>query len=286
MKYRHSFHAGNFADVHKHVALLALLTALKRKDKGFLYLDTHAGRGSYALSAASAEAAAGVGRFAQARHESQELQAYAARLEQLRSAAARPHLYPGSPLLALSELRRQDRAVLFELQGAEAHHLESALRTFAASHPDGPRVRIERADGFVGLRGHLPPPERRGLTFLDPPYEETRQDYTHVTAALTEGLRRFPTGIFVAWYPIKDERESNAWRAECARALHAAVLSSELWLYPRDSRVALNGSGLLIVNPPWLTLERMQLWLPELEACLAVGSGAGSRAQMLSQSAA
>jgi len=286
MKYRHSFHAGNFADVHKHVALLALLTALKRKDKGFLYLDTHAGRGSYELLGASAEAAAGVGRFSQARHESEELRAYAARLEELRSAAARPHLYPGSPLLAVSELRRQDRALLIELQGAEAHHLENALSAFATARREEPRVRIERGDGFAGLRASLPPPERRGLTLLDPPYEEMRQDYTHVTAALTEGLRRFPTGVFVAWYPIKDERDSSAWRAECARVLHAPVLSSELWLYPRDSRVALNGSGLLIVNPPWLTLERMQVWLPELEACLAAGSGAGSRAQMLSQSAA
>jgi 23S rRNA (adenine2030-N6)-methyltransferase len=287
MKYRHGFHAGNFADVHKHVALLALLTALKKKDKGFVYLDTHAGRGSYELSGASAQAAAGVGRFTQARHEAQELCAYAARLAHLRAAAARPHLYPGSPLLAVSELRRQDRAVLIELQGAEVHHLEKALSAFAAQQGDGgPRVRIERGDGFAALRACLPPPQRRGLTFLDPPYEETRQDYTHVTSALAEGLRRFPTGVFVAWYPIKDERDSNAWRAECARELHAAVLSSELWLYPRDSRVALNGSGLLIVNPPWRTLERMQVWLPELEACLATGSGAGSRAQILSQSTA
>ncbi|HUJ54160.1 MAG TPA: 23S rRNA (adenine(2030)-N(6))-methyltransferase RlmJ [Steroidobacteraceae bacterium] len=286
MKYRHGFHAGNFADVHKHVALLALLTALKRKDKGFLYLDTHAGRGSYELSAASTEAATGVGRLTQARHESEELRAYAARLAQLRSAAARPHLYPGSPLLAVSELRRQDRAVLIELQGGEAHHLENALRVVAATHGEGPRVRIERGDGFAALRASLPPPERRGLTLLDPPYEETRDDHTQVASALAQGLRRFPTGVFVAWYPIKDERDSSAWRAACAGALHAAVLSSELWLYPRDSRVALNGSGLLIVNPPWRTLERMQVWLPELEACLAVGSGAGSRAQMLSQSAA
>jgi 23S rRNA (adenine2030-N6)-methyltransferase len=286
MKYRHGFHAGNFADVHKHVTLLALLTGLKRKEKGFLYLDTHAGRGSYELAPGSAEATAGVARFLQAPHQALELRAYALRLEQLRAAAARPHLYPGSPLLAVSELRPQDRAVLIELQGAEAHHLEKTLSAFAAQRPDGPRVRIERGDGFAALRAALPPPERRGLGFLDPPYEETRQDYTHVTAALTEGLRRFPTGIFMAWYPIKDERDSSAWRAECARALHATVLSSELWLYPPDSRVALNGSGLLIVNPPWLTLERMQIWLPELEACLAAGSGAGSRVQMLSQSAA
>ena len=286
MKYRHSFHAGNFADVHKHVALLALLAALKRKDKGFLYLDTHAGRGSYELSDGAAEAAAGVGRLLLAHPEAPELRAYAALIGRLRATAARPHLYPGSPLIAASELRPQDRAILVELQGGEAHHLQVMLAGLAAAHRPAPRLRFERGDGFAALRASLPPPERRGLTFLDPPYEQTQRDYAEVTGALAEGLRRFPTGVFAAWYPIKEERESSAWREACARTLRAPLLASELWLYPRDSRVALNGSGLLIVNPPWLILERMQVWLPELEACLAAGSGAGSRAQMLSQSLA
>jgi len=286
MKYRHAFHAGNFADVHKHVALLALVEALKKKDKGFLYLDTHAGRGGYDLSSPTAEAAAGIVRFTQAQHQAPELCAYAALLGQLRARAARRHLYPGSPLIAVSELRPQDRAVLIELLGAEAHALEQALVALAEVRGDGPRVRIERGDGFTGLRAWLPPQERRGLTFLDPPYEETEQDFTHVTAALTEGLRRFPTGVFAAWYPIKDERVTSAWLLACRHALRAALLVSELWLYPRDSRVGLNGSGLLIANPPWLTLERMLVWLPELQACLAVGEGGGSSARMLPQSAA
>ena len=285
MKYRHDFHAGNFADVHKHVTLLALLKSLKKKDKGLLYLDTHAGRGSYDLSTPSAEARAGIGRFLPAAHEAAELRAYAAVVQHWRRRSARPHGYPGSPLIAVGELRPQDRAVLIELQGAEAQALERQLAVLAAERHEGPRVRIERGDGFAQLRAHLPPPERRGLIFIDPPYEETRQDYAHVTAALVDGLRRFPTGVFAAWYPIKEERAASAWRTACAQALRAAVLASELWLYPRDSRVALNGSGLLIVNPPWLTLERMQAWLPELESCLAVDTGAGSRVQMLSQSA-
>ena len=287
MKYRHSHHAGNFADVHKHVTLLALLAALKRKDKGLLYLDTHAGRGSYQLSGASAEAAAGVGRFLAARHAAPELTAYAALIGRLRARAARPHLYPGSPLIAISELRRQDRAALIELQGAEAHALEAVLTALDLTRSgDAPQVRVERGDGFTRLRAWLPPPERRGLTLLDPPYEETQRDYARVATALAEGLRRFPTGVFLAWYPIKEERPVSAWCDACARELAAPLLASELWLYPRDSRVALNGSGLLIVNPPWQTLERMQAWLPELQACLALGSGAGSSARMLSQSSA
>jgi len=291
MKYRHSFHAGNFADVHKHIALLALLRALKKKDKGFLYLDTHAGRGSYDLSGVAAEAEAGVGRFLETRHEAPELREYAALVTRLRARAARRHLYPGSALIAAAELRAQDRAVLIELQGAEAHALEQALATLAEALGVALPVRVERGNGFQRLKAFLPPPERRGLTFIDPPYEETQQDFHEVTAALVEATRRFPTGVLAAWYPIKDERTIGPWQTECLGALRAtlaqppAVLASELWLYPRDSRVALNGSGLLIVNPPWLILERMQVWLPQLQASLAVSADAGSSARLLSESA-
>jgi len=284
MKYRHSYHAGNFADVHKHVALLGLLAALKKKDKGFLYLDTHAGRGSYDLSSPSAEAAAGVTRFLQVPHVAPELRAYADLLRRFRAAAGRTHRYPGSPLIGALELRPQDRLVLVELQGAEAHALQEALAMVAgASDREHPAVRVERGDGFQRLRAFLPPVERRGLTLLDPPYE-SEEDFARVTTALVEGLRRFPTGVFGAWYPIKEERALRRWHDSCVQALTAPLLVSELWLYPRDSRVSLNGSGLLIVNPPWLTLERMQQWLPELQAALAVGPGAGSRAEMLSES--
>ncbi len=285
MKYRHSFHAGNFADVHKHVTLLALLTALQKKDKGFLYLDTHAGRGSYDLSSPTLEAAAGIGRFTSVEHSAPELRQYAALLAQFRARHGQRHLYPGSPLIAASALRPQDRAVLIEFLGAQAQALEASLAALAPGGSDAPRsVRVERGDGFERLRAWLPPPERRGLTFIDPPYEQTQQDFGHVTAALAEGLRRFPTGVFAAWYPIKDERSTANWHAACARTLQAPLLVCELWLYPRDSQVGLNGSGLLIANPPYLTLERLQAWLPELKSSLAVGPAAGASARMLSQS--
>jgi 23S rRNA (adenine2030-N6)-methyltransferase len=284
MKYRHSYHAGNFADVHKHVALLGLLAALKKKDKGFLCLDTHAGRGSYDLSSPSAEAAAGVTRFLQARHVAPELRAYAELLRRFRAGAGRTHRYPGSPLIAALELRPQDRLVLVELQGAEAHALQESLAMVTeARGPNHPAARVERGDGFQKLRAFLPPAERRGLTLVDPPYE-SEEDFGRVTTALVEGLRRFPTGVFAAWYPIKEERALRGWHDSCVRALSAPLLVSELWLYPRDSRVSLNGSGLLIVNPPWLCLEHMQQWLPELQVTLAAGPGAGSRAEMLSES--
>ncbi len=282
MKYRHSYHAGNFADVHKHVTLIALLAALKRKDKGFLYLDTHAGRGRYDLSGGSAEAAGGIGRFLAGTHRAQELRDYAALIAAFRTRQREPHAYPGSPLIAASELRGQDRAVFIELQAAEANALERALRPHA-----GPvTARIERGDGLERLRAHLPPAERRGLAFLDPPYEETRLEFERVTAAVAEGLRRFPTGLFTVWYPIKDERTTLARHAAWGQAIAAPTLVSELWLYPRDARVALNGSGLLIVNPTWQVEERMSEWLPELQRCLATGSAGGTSVRMLSQSVA
>ncbi|MBS0580251.1 MAG: 23S rRNA (adenine(2030)-N(6))-methyltransferase RlmJ [Proteobacteria bacterium] len=281
MKYRHSFHAGNFADVHKHVTLLALISALQRKDKGFLYLETHAGRGAYDISTPNADAAGGIGRLGGAPPAAAEIAAYLALLGRLRAQLKQRHLYPGSPLLALASLRPQDRAVLVELQGSEVNALKHALADYAQAHAPAPATQVERGDGYARLRAWLPPPERRGLTFIDPPYEQTGEDFTAVTQALAEGLRRFPTGIMAAWYPIKDERTTNAWLQACRRALTVPLLVSELWLFPRDSRVALNGSGLLIANPPHPILGHMQLWLPQLQAALSGAPAAGSRALML-----
>ena len=286
MKYRHSFHAGNFADVHKHVTLLALLAALKRKEKGFLYFDTHAGRGAYDLSGGGAEAAAGIGRLLGSGLLAAELRHYAALLARLRAARASSHFYPGSPLLALQELRPQDRAVFVEWQGAEAQALRVAVRDGGEAEDTGaarPRSRVEQGDGLGLLRAALPPPERRALIFIDPPFEETREEFSRVTAAVADGLRRFATGVFAVWYPIKEQRVTAAWHGEFSRAIAAPTLASELWLYPRDSRVALNGSGLLIANPPWQIEERMNVWLPELGAALGAGSSGGTQVRMLSQ---
>ena len=265
MKYRHSYHAGNFADVHKHVTLLALLSAMQRKDKGFLYLETHSGRGAYELSSGANEGDAGIARLNVTPNSAEELQRYAAAVAEYRTQQRSPRAYPGSPLLAVRELRPQDRAVFIELLQPEARALEHAL-----GH--GSRARIEQGDGFDRLRAWLPPAERRGLTLIDPPYEQTSHDFERVGAAITEALRRFQTGVVAAWYPIKDEREISAWQTSLVRGgLSGETLAAELWLYPRDSRVALNGSGMLIVNPPYLLAERMRVWLPELQAQLAHG---------------
>ncbi len=278
MKYRHSFHAGNFADVHKHVTLLALLAALKRKEKGFAYMETHAGRGQYDLSNPTEESAAGIGRLTNAKLESPELQQFAQRIAEFRGQKGHSHTYPGSPLIAARELRAQDRGIFCELVVTEARALDRALAGAA-------QFRVEEGNGFEHLRAWLPPQERRGLIFIDPPYEETHQDFERVTAAVSDALRRFQTGVVAAWYPIKDARETAAWTASFARAVQRETLVSELWLYPRDSRVALNGSGMLVVNPPYLLSDRMAAWLPELQVLLDAGHAGGTSVRTVGHAA-
>ena len=278
MKYRHSFHAGNFADIHKHVTLLALLSALKRKDKGFAYLETHAGRGAYELSHQSAEAVEGRGRFDQGVYQADELRDFATLITDFRSQRTQTRAYPGSPAIAALQLRPQDRGVVSEIVPAEERMLIRELEY-------APRIRVERADGFERLRAWLPPTERRGLIFIDPPYEESRQGFERVTESIVDALQRFSTGVFAAWYPIKEERDVRAWLDGFARAVNHETIAGELWLYPRDSKVALNGSGMLIVNPPYQLEERMQIWLPELRSALDVGHPGGTRITKLIRAA-
>ena len=282
VKYRHAHHAGNFADVHKHVTLLALLAALERKEKGFQYLETHAGRGIYDLAESASESQSGFERLAGADCAAPELREYLACVAQLRRERRALRLYPGSPWLAASRMRPQDRAVFIEWRPEEARALERTLAQTAA----GPGIRVESGDGFERLRAVLPPPERRGLTLIDPPYERPRHDFERVRAAAAEALRRFATGVLAVWYPIKDERDTAAWHAALARDIAQEMLVAELWLFPRDSRVALNGSGMLIVNPPYQLAERLPAWLGELHARLDTGRGGGMSVRPLGGPAA
>ena len=242
--------------------MLALLAALQRKDTGFLYLETHAGRGCYDLAhprtEASRAAEAGLARLAAAAPQTPELRHYLTQLQKLRERVQNAHAYPGSPLFAAHELRPQDRAVLFEIVPSEGRALERELHEYA-------HINVAQADGFEGLRAYLPPPERRSLVLIDPPYEE-RDDFERIAASCGEALRRLRSAIIAVWYPIKDARTTDAWLSRLAGVLTCETLVSEWWLYPRDSRVALNGSGLLILNPPYQFAAHMHLWLAELHA--------------------
>ena len=270
MKYRHSFHAGNFADVHKHIALLTVIACLQRKDKGFLYLETHAGRGAYDLSESPGSRAsrAALARILAQGELTPEIQAYGNAVRQWRELTKDRNAYPGSPVLAAAALRDQDRALLIEMQPPEAHALERAV----AHHGN---ARVELGDGYDKLRAHLPPAERRGLVLIDPPYEDSARDFERARGAIDAILQRFATAVIMLWYPIKDARDTQLWRKRLQASLKRPALISELWVHPCDSRIALNGSGLIIIHPPYQLAERMRLWLPQLLALLDAGASGG-----------
>lgn len=281
MQYRHSFHAGNFADVHKHVTLLALLAALQKKDGGLLYLETHAGAGLYDLAQPKTEASrashSALAELCGAAPRAAELQHYCSELARLRAALNNPAAYPGSPLWAAAQLRPQDRAVLLEIVPSMARALERALHGYPHTH-------VEEADGFSRLRAFLPPRERRCLVLIDPPYEEA-SDFESVAAACQEALRRLKSAVIAAWYPIKDARTTNAWLSRLALTVDCDNAVAEWWLYPRDSRVALNGSGLVILNPPYQFAARMRAWLSDLHAKFPSPGAGGVSVRTLTQPA-
>lgn len=274
MKYRHSFHAGNFADVHKHVALCALLRAMQRKDKGFFYLDTHAGAGRYDLddprSHRGAEARHGVGAVlaAAAQLESAALRDYCAAVQSLREELSDPAAYPGSPWIAAHALRPQDRGLCCELLPAECRALERALGGRR-------RMRVLCADGYEQIRAALPAPERRCLVLIDPPYERPAQESAQALAATQAILARLANAVILIWYAIKDERTLVPWLAQAERELAVPAAILELWIYPRDSRVGLNGSGLLLINPPYQFAAQADAWQRELLGVLDPGRRGG-----------
>ena len=272
LSYRHAFHAGNHADVLKHFLLVELLDYLNRKDKPWWYIDTHAGAGCYALdsehAAKTAEHAAGIGRLWQRDDLPEALRPYVEAVRQFN-----PHggltFYPGSPALAMTRLRAQDRMRLFELHPADVELLQ---KTFAGEQEG---VAVRKADGFSALRSLLPPPSRRALVLIDPPYE-VKDDYRRTVDTLADALRRFPTGCFAVWYPMLARPE--------ARQLpeRLAALGAESWLDvrlmvrtpPRDG-FGMFGSGMFVVNPPWVLPERLEAVMPWLVARLAEDDGAG-----------
>jgi 23S rRNA (adenine2030-N6)-methyltransferase len=245
MNYRHIYHAGNFADIAKHIGLLYCLNALKRKESAFFALDSHAGRGFYDLQAPEAhksgEAQRGIQRLIEAAIGTAVLANYFAALRARRG--KRLARYPGSPALIAASLRPQDRALFVELLPAEARAAERELQSSG-------RVRTEIGDGYAALKAFLPPEERRGLVLIDPPYESLDELKT-MLQAFAEAYRRWPSGTYLMWYPIRSATQRSMVHARFEALRIPKMLCADLAIHPDDAGVGLAGSGLLIVNPPY-----------------------------------
>jgi 23S rRNA (adenine2030-N6)-methyltransferase len=281
VNYRHAFHAGNHADVLKHVVLLALCDALTAKPAACFALDTHAGRGLYALDSASAqrtgEALDGVGRLQAEAPRHPAISRYLAAVKACRAEHG-AHAYPGSPWLLAHALRAQDRIACCELQPEEA----GVLR---ANFARDPRVAVHERDGYAALKALLPPRQddtrlARGLVLVDPPYEAQLEEFDAALAALREGLARWPQGTFALWYPIKLRRALQPFYRAAGKLPSKSTLLAELMVRPDDLPLRMNGSGLLLLNPPWRLDETLRATLPLLAAALGE-EGAGSRIEWL-----
>jgi len=281
VKYRHACHAGNFADVMKHVALVATLDRLTQKDRPLFLLDTHAGRGRYDLGSRDTASEAGRGILKLAAAPPAKLPHCIARyLELIRAinggAEGLPREYPGSPLLAAMLLREHDRAAFCELQPAEAELLRAELRGDA-------RFGVHARDGFEALGALLPPAEKRGLAVIDPPYEAQEADFAKVADALVEASSRWPQGVLMAWYPIKIGAVAARLHRRLLDAGMRRLLVAELCVHPDDSRAGLNGSGLVILQPPWQLDRDLGQALPILHNVLAPDGGGRTRLAMLAE---
>ena len=280
MNYRHEFHAGNFADVLKHVFLVRILLYLRRKEKPFRYIDTHAGAGLYDLNGPDAtrsgEAREGILRLLEnTTHDAVQsgawdlLEPY---LAAVRKAGA-PQIYPGSPLIAKSLLRPQDKAIYCEMLPKAAQ----SLRRIVARDD---RVKTIEIDGYTGLKAFTPPPERRGLVLIDPPFER-RDEYERIFDALNAALKKWPDGIFMIWQPVK---EPDVVESFCRAVAGAARKSLRIDLQvetPGPNR-PLARTGLIVVNPPYVLEQEARILLPALTQILARGPGAQFLLQTLS----
>ena len=279
MNYRHAFHAGSFADVFKHIVLCRVLHHLRDKPAAFRIIDTHGGAGLYDL--AGSEAARG-GEW----HEGIE-KLLAAPLSGDVAALLAPYLdvigalnergrlrtYPGSPAVARAWLRPQDRLIACELEPDAAAALERNMR-------GDNRIKTLAIDGWTALSAYVPPVERRGLVLVDPPFEQD-SDFRRLSQGLAEAHRKWATGIYMLWYPIKDRGEPDALAKRLRRLGLAKTLRTELIVAPMSDPRRLNGSGLILVNPPWRLADELAILLPALVKTLGRGGKRGFRLDWL-----
>jgi 23S rRNA (adenine2030-N6)-methyltransferase len=271
LAYRHAFHAGNHADVLKHVVLIQLLRHMNLKDKAYRVVDTHAGAGGYALDSPQAlkkaEYQQGISRL-WGRTDTPEPVADYLRLVGELNGDGQLRQYPGSPMLARRLMRPQDELRLFELHPSDHEALHALFGTSR-------RVAVQQVDGFAALKSQLPPPSRRAVVLIDPSYEGLGE-YTRVPGALRDALNRFAQGVYMVWYPVVGKRGAAAMVQELTALAPHGWLHARLSVQPTDALgYGLAGSGIFVINPPYTLHAQLQTTLPWLASALAQFEGAG-----------
>ena len=278
MNYLHSFHAGNFADVFKHIILISLMEALQRKEAGFCYVDTHAGCGYYDLLSANAQKTKeynhGIERLLQQKNPPKLIKRYLTCVQKINSKLSQSvfaslRYYPGSPFIARHFLRQQDRMVMSELHPQE-------YRTLKSNFQNDPKVSVHLQDGYRSIKAFLPPKERRGLILIDPPYERPHE-FADLVNGIAEGLQRFATGTYAIWYPIKDRPPINRFHRALKEVVQQPTLIAEISLYPETTAFQLNGCGMAIINPPYKFDEQLKDLFPWLRQALGAHNPEQSR---------
>lgn len=267
LSYRHAFHAGNFADVLKHSVLTLVLEYMVRKDKGFTYIDSHSGAGMYSLNDEYAqktgEYKGGVAKILAAVNDDnfpEALMPYIELLHKLNKENEELDIYPGSPGIAKQFMRRQDSTHLFELHPTDIQHLTEYCARWNKSH-------VKQSDGYKGILGLIPPPSRRGVVLIDPPYE-LKEDYTKAVKTIVKAYKKFTSGTYILWYPVVTRERINAMEKDFSRSDVKNLLQVEFCLQADSEEYGMTGTGLFIVNPPWQLERQLTEILPYLKAKL------------------
>ena len=284
--YRHAFHAGNHADVLKHMVTIQLLRYMGQKETPYMVIDTHAGGGVYTLdgnfASKNAEYETGIGALWERTDLPPAVADYVQLVKDL-NPSGKMRYYPGSPYCANAVMREQDRLRLFELHPSESKVLADNFRKLEAHAAEqgqrpsgrGKRVMIERSDGFLALKALLPPPSRRALVLIDPPYEDKR-DYQRVKETLQDALVRFPTGTYAIWYPVLQRIESKQFADRLKRLGAKSWLNVTLSISsPSPDGFGLHSSGMFVLNPSWTMEATLKEVMPYLVKVLGRDSGAG-----------
>ncbi len=264
LSYRHAFHAGNFADVLKHSVLSLVLDYMTRKEKGFCYIDSHSGAGMYQLADEYAqktgEYKAGIAKIINDENAPEALEPYLSLINSLNLNSDELEIYPGSPGVAKAFVRRQDSSHLFELHPSDIQHLEDFCQRWR-------KVFVKQSDGYKGVLGLVPPPSRRGVVLIDPPYE-LKEDYQKAVKTIVKAYSKFSTGTYIVWYPVVKRSFIEQMQKDFTNSEVKNLLQVEFCLEKDTEEYGMTGTGLFIVNPPWQLSQQLEQILPYMKAKL------------------